>query len=166
MRFAYPCEAVVDEIDLRLTGCIGYNIRYRDIPEALSCASTWSEALYMATDVLRAALWFYTEKGKPLPTPSALQPGEIMIAPPPIVSAKLALYTAMREQDVSVAELAGRLEITEPAAGKLIKLDYGSHIATIERALNTLGLTLMVDAQPLPQQPTTESQSASLARTA
>ena len=166
MNHAYPCCVTLDQLELAATGRIAFMITFRDVYGANTGAWSWDEAQYMASDCLRVALSFYTEKGEPLPTPSALQPGEIMIAPPPIVSAKLALYTAMREQDVSVAELAGRLEITEPAAAKLIKLDYGSHIATVERALNALGLTLTIETQPLPKEPTTESQSSSLARTA
>ena len=166
MCYTYPCWVRVDDLELEASGRIAYNISYRDIPEAISGAWSWDDVHYMATDVLRAALSFYTEVGRPLPKPSPLRPGEIMVSPPPIVAAKLALYEAMREQGVSVAELAERLEITEAASAKLIKLDYGSHIATVERALNALSLSLTIGVRPLAKDPAAQAQQEQLRKSA
>ena len=166
MQFAYPCCVEIDDLELAATSRIAYTISYRDVMGANSGAWSWDDVHYMATDVLRAALSFYTEVGKPLPKPSPLRPGEIMVSPPPIVAAKLALYEAMREQGVSVAELAERLEITEAAAAKLIKLDYGSHIATVERALNALGLSLTIGVRPLAKDPAAQAQHEQLQKSA
>ncbi len=64
---------------------------------------------------------------------------------PPVTAAKLALYTAMRVQDVTNVELAGRLGISEAAVRKLMNPDHRSHIGQVERALRTVGRALVVE---------------------
>ena len=61
-----------------------------------------------------------------------------MTLPPP-VAAKLALYEAMREQNVSGEELAARLGMAEAAVRRLLDLDHRSHIDQVEAALRCLG---------------------------
>jgi antitoxin HicB len=60
------------------------------------------------------------------------------------VAAKLALYEAMRAQDVSAADLAARLGLAETAVRRLLDLDHRSHIDQVEAALRCLGKRLEV----------------------
>ena len=64
---------------------------------------------------------------------------------PPIVAAKLALYTAMRAQGITKVALAARLGLSESAVRKLVNPDHRSHISSVERALRAVGRTLVVE---------------------
>ena len=61
---------------------------------------------------------------------------------PPLVAAKLALYEAMREQNVSGEDLSARLGVAEAAVRRLLDLDHRSHIDQVEVALRCLGKRL------------------------
>ena len=64
---------------------------------------------------------------------------------PPIVAAKLALYTAMRAQGLAKVALAARLGLSESAIRKLVNPDHRSHIGQVENALKALGRTLVIE---------------------
>ena len=61
---------------------VGYAVSFRDIPEALTCADTFEEAKIMAAEALLTAMDFYFEDNRPIPAPSDLQEGEILIELP------------------------------------------------------------------------------------
>ena len=58
-----------------------------------------------------------------------------MIAVPPLAAAKLALYTAMREQGIDTAELARRLGVSDRVVRSMLHLKRRTHIALLEQAL-------------------------------
>ena len=145
MRYAYPCLIERDIEELETTGREAYVISFRDIRGANSCGWSWDEALEMAQDCLHVALTFYTDEGSDLPEPSRPREGEVMISTTPTVAAKLALYIAMREQSLTAAQLAQRLELDEQAVEKLLNPLYRSHITTVRRALAVVGRELVVE---------------------
>ncbi len=120
-------------------------VTFPDIPEAITGAYTKEESIFLAGDALAVALSMYVDNDEAIPTPSQLTRGQIVIALPPIVAAKLALYAAMREQSISKADLADRLEVSEKTAGNLMNLDYGSHMTSVMNALKAVGRTLIVE---------------------
>jgi antitoxin HicB len=63
---------------------------------------------------------------------------------PPLVAAKLALYEAMRAEQISRSEFARRLGLQENAVRRLLDLDHRSHIDQLDRALAALGKRLEV----------------------
>jgi antitoxin HicB len=67
-----------------------------------------------------------------------------MIAVPPLVAAKLALYSAMRAQGVGAAELARRLGVGDKVVAALLQLKRRTHLGQLERALAELGVQLDV----------------------
>lgn len=140
-RFDYPCAIEVDPDG-------GFQIRFPDIPEAISEAETRDEADAMAVDALIAALSFYIDARQLLPEPSAAQAGQVVVGAPPLAAAKLALYQAMREQSVTNVELARRLGVSETAVRRLVDLDHRSHIGQIDMALSALGRRMVVSVQP------------------
>ena len=99
----------------------------------------------MAEDCLAVALSGYVKYSEDLPTPAPLSDGQVLIAVPLIVAAKLTLYTAMREQDITGADLAAKLEMPETAVHKLLDPNRFSHISQIERALKAVGRSLIVE---------------------
>jgi antitoxin HicB len=70
-----------------------------------------------------------------------------MITLPTLVTAKLALYEAMREAGLSNSELGRRLGISEGAVRRLLDVDHRSHIGQLEAGLQVFGHRLAVDVQ-------------------
>jgi len=58
----------------------GFVVKFRDVPEALTQGKDFAEAVEMAQDALRTAMEFYDEDGKPRPTPSEPQQGDVAIS--------------------------------------------------------------------------------------
>ena len=107
MRYAYPCVLNPEEDG-------GFFVVFPDVPGALTCGDDRAEALEMAADALVAILATHVHNGEDLPTPSSVVDGQEVVAVPPVPAAKLALYSAMREQGLSEAALAKQLGLDEP----------------------------------------------------
>lgn len=137
MRYAYPC--VLTPADG------GFLVGFPEVPEALTEGATREEALVMAEDALAVALAGYVHLGRDIPQPGKLEPGLDLVPLPPVVAAKLALYTAMRAQGVTKVALAERLGLSEAAVRKLLNPDHRSHISKVDAALRLLGRTLVLD---------------------
>ena len=133
MTYAYPCDMTPD-----IEEGSGYVVTFPDVPEAITGAETWDESLYFAEDALLVALTFYTDAWEPLPAPSPLSDGQVLIEIPPLQSAKLALYAEMRERGVSQSDLAEALGIGESAIRDLLDLDWDSTMAQVTDALEAV----------------------------
>ena len=145
MRYAFPCDIVLDDEEAKATGREAYVVTFPDVPEAITGGWSWQEALDMAEDCLGVALSFYVDRREDIPTPGPLADGQVIIAVPLIVAAKLTLYTAMREQDITDADLAARLGLDYNAVQTLLNPYRFSHISRIERALKAVGHKLVVE---------------------
>lgn len=142
MRYEYPCVLRPEEGG-------GFYVVFADVRGALTCGDTIEEALDMAEDALTVIMGSYVHRQEDIPVPSEATDGQYLIALPPVISAKLALYRAMREQNISQADLAGKLGITEKAVVNLVNPDYGSHMTSVINALKALGHDLIVGDRPL-----------------
>ena len=145
MRYAYPCNITLDKEEKEATGREAYMVTFRDVPEAITGGWSPDEALEMAEDGLGVALGMYISAREDIPKPSSLADDEVLVAVPPIIAAKLALYKAMREQGISNVALAGRLGLSEGAVRRLVNPEHRSHIGQVERALRAVGHTLVVE---------------------
>ena len=101
MRYVYPCVLTAEESG-------GYSVSFPNVPEALTCGDDRDEALAMAEDALIVALGSYMRCREDIPVPDAAAGKQEMVAVPLVVAAKLALYTAMREQGLTKGGLALR----------------------------------------------------------
>ena len=99
----------------------------------------------MAIDVLEVAIGFRVDEGKDIPVPSPVRDGQVLIPMPPLPAAKLSLYTAMREQGVSQAELAKRLEVGESDVRHMVDFTHRTPIRHVEIALLALGRALALE---------------------
>lgn len=122
----------------------GFMASFRDIPEALTCAATVEETKDMAADALLTAMDFYFEDRRTVAMPSPAQDGEVLIALPLIVSAKIFLLNEMVSQNVSQAELARRLGTRPQEVTRIIDLAHATKIDTVAAAIATLGKRLEV----------------------
>ena len=136
MRYAYP-------FDMEPQPEGGFTVTFPDVPEAITEGDTAAEAQDRAEDALVTPLSFYTDAGKPLPVPSAVEGRPIAIVPP-LVAAKLALHDAMLVAGLSNVELARRLDLDEKAVRRLCDPLHRSHIGQVAAALRQLGKRLDV----------------------
>ena len=79
------------------------------------------------------------------PIPGSAADGQELVAVPPIVAAKLALYSAIRAQGITRVALAARLGVSEGAIRKLLNPDHRSHISQVEKALRAIGRALVLE---------------------
>jgi antitoxin HicB len=131
MRHAYPFTLIPDE-DGRLV------VAFPDVKGASTDGADKAAAVANAADCLTAALTGYIRSSEPIPRPSPAR-GRRTIALPPLMAAKLALYSAMLEQGIANADLADRMGTSEPEVRRLLDLDHRSDLSQIEAALAELG---------------------------
>ena len=129
MNRAYPCDIVSYESQGE-----GFLVTFPDIPEAITGDLIRAEALVLAEDAMLVALSIYLDNDEDLPTPSAPSDGQVLITIPPLQSAKLALYTEMRERGVSQSDLAKTLGADESDIRDLLDLDWDSTMAQVAAA--------------------------------
>ncbi|MXW36148.1 MAG: type II toxin-antitoxin system HicB family antitoxin [Chloroflexi bacterium] len=137
MLYAYPCELTPDEDG-------GFVATFPDVPEAITGGGDRDEALVMAEDALATALAGYVHEKREIPAPRA-SAGDALVSVPPVVAAKLALYSAMRADGITKVELARRLGISESAVRKLANPDHRSHVSQVQKALRAVGRSIRVE---------------------
>jgi len=125
----------------------GFNVTFRDIPEAITCGDTLEDALEMAAGALLTAMEFYFEDRRPVPAPSEPQEGEVLIALPVSVWAKVLLLNEMLAQRVTPAELARRLNTRPQDVTRIVNLGHATKIDTIAAAFRTMGKNLELSVQ-------------------
>ena len=130
MRYAFPAD-VLQEAD-------GVTVTFPDVPEAITCGATRTEALEPAADALVSALATYVEDGRTTPPPSEPS-GCPTVSVTALEATKLALHDAMIAAGVSNVELAHRLGLDEKAVRRLRDPLRRSDIGTLETALRSLG---------------------------
>ena len=140
MQYAYPCNLILDREEGE-----GFIVTFPDVPGAITGAQTREESLFLAEDALVAMLAVYVQQQWKIPTPSPVVADQELVALPPIAAAKLALYTAMREQEITGDALAVCLNLSDSAIRKLLDPDCYSHISQIMKALRAVGRSLVIE---------------------
>ncbi|RKP45594.1 type II toxin-antitoxin system HicB family antitoxin [Trinickia fusca] len=139
--FNYPARVIPD-------GDAGFAVKFRDIPEAITCGSTREEAIDMASDALVTAMDFYFDDKRPVPMPSTPKRGDVLIGLPASVAAKVLLLNVMLAKNVTPAELARRLNTRRQDINRVIDLGHATKIDTIAAALFALGMDLELSIKP------------------
>lgn len=130
MQFVYPYTVYRSEDG-------AWQVRFPDVPEALTEGESEAEAHALAKDVLLAALGGLCKLRRPLPQPSSR--GDFFVMVPALPAAKLALYQAMQEHDLNNVTLASKLNKGETEVRRMLDLDHETKIGSIESALWHLG---------------------------
>ena len=136
MKYSYPC-IMEPEHDESYKGW--YNVSFPDLQGALTSGRDWKTAMIMAEDYMVVSLAAYVDCQEELPTPSPWSKGQELFIVQPLIAAQLDLYQAMREQGVSVSDLAQRLNLSEAEVKRLLSLDYLTSINEVVVALELLG---------------------------
>jgi antitoxin HicB len=116
-------------------------VTFPDVPEAVTFGEDESDAFKRAVDALETMLAARIADREEVPLPSAAM-GRPCAVLPALATAKVLLYRAMRELDVSKAELARRLGWHDHQVDRLLDLSHPSRLDQIETALAALGKRL------------------------
>lgn len=134
MKYTFPCNIAPDE-----EGSWGFVVSFPDVKGANTSGRTFKEAIILAEDCMVVALSCYVDSGEDLPSPSPYQKGQELLTVQPLIAAQLDLYTAMREQNITLPQLAERLGISEQDAAPLLHLDYCTPLGSVMQALEAVG---------------------------
>jgi antitoxin HicB len=122
----------------------GYNVSFRDIPEALTCGDTVEEALKYAAEALELALEHYLDERRAVPAPTAKREGEYIVTLPVSLGLKIALLNEMILQGVRPIELAKRMKTSKQEVNRLTTLSHATKVDRIADALRALGKELVI----------------------
>lgn len=126
----------------------GYVVTCRDLPEVVTQGDDLEEALAQASDAMDEAFAARIDDGEEFPEASASRKGEYVVVPSSDLSAKAALYLAMKEAAISKAELARTLQVDEKEVRRLLDPHHPSKLPRMEEALRALGKRLVLSLQP------------------
>lgn len=134
IHMKYPATFTKDED--------GFVVTFRDIPEAITQGDTHDEAIEMAEDVLLAAMDFYFEDNRQVPSPSKPKKDEVLINLPISAATKVMLLNTLLEKRVTQAELAKLMGIRPQQVTRIVNLEHTTKIDTVEKAFRALGREL------------------------
>ncbi len=131
MAYSYPAKLEPDA-DGRLV------VHFPALPVALTDGADEVEALREAADCLSEALASRIVDGEEIPAPASLVSGQYLVSPSPTIALKAALYDALRRRDMTVADLAARLDMDWHRAARLIDPRRASKLTSLSAALRAL----------------------------
>src|SRR5271157_3979143 len=117
-------------------------VRFPKVPEALTEGETKEEARANATDALIVALEGYMKAGRDIPSGDH---GHDRAVLPSLITAKLAVYSAMKEHGWTKQKLADELGVPENSVRRLLNLRHSSQMRIIDQALAKMDRELTID---------------------
>ena len=136
-QFTYPAKIKKDAAGFFL-------VTFPDIPFAATDGKTLTQALEEARDCLEEAIAVSIADNLDFPYPSSVRKGHHSISLTARMSAKAALYIAVRETSISKSELARRLSVDEKEIRRMLSPRHQTKLPRIEQALSALGYQLSV----------------------
>ena len=140
MRYAFPCNVEGKEGDGD-----GFVVTLPDVDGAITGGFTFRDSIILAEDCLVASLGACMDCQEELPKPSPWAEGQELITVHPLVAAQLDLYRAMREENITVADLSQLLNLSETEVKQMLILDYRTSLGQVVNALSALGRKLVVE---------------------
>jgi antitoxin HicB len=136
--FQYPVQLIAAPAG-------GYVVRFPDFPEAITQGDDLAEALAQAADCLEEAIAGRIHDRGEIPKPSSSRKHVVSLSA--LFSAKTALYLALKEAQVSEAELAKRLGWRVQEVRRLLDPRASAELSRFEQALAALGWQLAIAAR-------------------
>ena len=122
-------------------------VEFVDHPRVATDGKDDHEAMAEAMDALGSDLSIRLSRREEIPAPSAPKRGQRLVPVPLWLAPKLALYLAMRDQQVNNSELARRLGIHERVIRRMLDPEHASKAERIQAALAALGKQMTVDVR-------------------
>src|ERR1700747_3663513 len=94
-------------------------VTFPDFDDAVTFGDTREEALAHAVDALETVIISRMNHKLAVPTPT-LARGKPLVSIPPLTAAKALLYKELREQNISIRQLAQKLKCEYPVAHRLL----------------------------------------------
>jgi antitoxin HicB len=125
----------------------GFNVTFRDAPEAITAGDDEAEALANAAEALTAALLGRIKDKVDIPAPTRSADGERPVALDAAPAAKIALYMAWREAGLTKVALADRLGTDEAEIRRMLDPHHNTRLDRLETSLRSLGRRLVVTVE-------------------
>ncbi|MGJ5816659.1 type II toxin-antitoxin system HicB family antitoxin [Paludibaculum fermentans] len=122
-------------------------VEFVDLARVATDGKDDREAMEEAMDALGSDLSIRLSRREEIPTPSAPKRKQRLVPVPLWLAPKLALYLAMREQNVSNSELARRLGLHERVIRRMLDPEHATKAEKIQAALAVLGKQLTVEVR-------------------
>jgi antitoxin HicB len=120
-------------------------VLFPDFPEAATDGADEAEALAEASDYLSEALAGRMVNGEEIPFPTCTASSEHHpVSPDPTIVLKAALYMAVYRRTMTVADLAGLLDVDWHQAARLIDPKRSSKLTTLTAALGVLNCEVVI----------------------
>jgi antitoxin HicB len=139
MLLQYPAILEKDDNDTWL-------VKFPDFEDAVTFGDTREQALAFAVDALEAVIISRMRHKLDIPTPTAAC-GRPLIGIPPLTAAKALLYKELREQNVSIRQLAQKLHCEYPIAHRLLDVSRKTQVDQIAKAFRALGKRVVVGVE-------------------
>lgn len=120
-------------------------VEFIDLPRVATDGKDGREAMEEAMDALGSDLSIRLSRREEIPAPSPAKRGQRMVPVPLWLAPKLALYLAMRDQQVSNSELARRLGLHERVVRRMLDPEHATKAEKIQAALTVLGKQMTVE---------------------
>lgn len=138
----YPAVLEKDDNDSWL-------VTFPDFEDAVTFGDTREEALAHAVDALETVIVSRIKHKMDIPSPSAAR-GRPLISIPPLTAAKALLYKELREQNVSIRQLARKLHCEYPVAHRLLDVSRKTQVDEIAKAFQALGKRVIIGVEENP----------------
>jgi antitoxin HicB len=135
----YPAVLERDDNDTWL-------VTFPDFEDAVTFGDTREEALAHAVDALETVIVSRMKHKMDIPSPSAAR-GKPLVSIPPLTAAKALLYKELREQNVSIRQLAQKLHCEYPVAHRLLDVSRKTQVDEIAKAFQTLGKRVIIGVE-------------------
>jgi antitoxin HicB len=132
----YPAMLQPDDNDTWL-------VTFPDFEDAVTFGDTPAEALAHAVDALETVIISRMKHKMDIPPPSAAR-GRPLVSIPPLTAAKALLYKELREQNVSIRQLAQKLHCAYPVAHRLLDVSRKTQVDEIAKAFQVLGKQVII----------------------
>ena len=140
ISFEYPARFQRDEAGR-------FVVSFPDFPHAHTDGKDIAEATEEAIDCLGSVIAESIATRADIPRPSTPKRGQRLIPVPLWIASKLALYTAVRDRNLSNAALARLLGVRETVVRRLLDPDHETKAEKLNAALEALGKRLVVGIQ-------------------
>jgi antitoxin HicB len=122
-------------------------VRFPDLPGVATDGRDMAEAMVEAVDCLGSDLSIRMLQKEKIPAPSAPKRGQRLVPVPLWLAPSLALYLAMREQDISNCELARRLGCRETVVRRMLDPNHNTKPEKLQAALAVLGKRIAITVE-------------------
>lgn len=138
--FTYPAKVRRDRAGR-------YVVTFPDLPRCATDGRTRAEALTEAADALEEAVAHRIAAGLDIPPPAKRKHTQPAVSLSAQMSAKAALYLALRDAGISKSALARRLGLGEAEVRRMLDPRHNTRLRRLEQALAALGQRLVVHAE-------------------